>query len=450
MNVEEIRARLKAALGVVKALPTTWLNADGSSREPTDDELSAYEAKTAESERIKRQLDAALAAEAVAAASAAPVATPPLPGAAPVPAETRSAPAPTVPAAAARKFTASETLAAHALARAKTAYDLTKGVLTPAEKTLESIGLKSLSTTPDSNGGYLMETQTSRDFIEFLRPASAVLPYIKKILPMPGGSLDIPGGASGATAGYVGELASKPVSKPSFREVQLRAKKIAGIVVVSNELLERAIIDALPIVESDLRSAVTQEMDLAFLRGSGAGAYPKGFRSIALTDATTVTAPGGATHAQILSHLGKMELVHLNRHLSLTNAVWVMSHRTKIFLTDMLTAQGTLAFPSLSNPVPTLRGKPVSASSQVPSNLGSGTNESELYLVDFEHVLMGDTMSIRMDSSREATIRTGADAASDVRLWQQNGTAVLVEAAHDIGVRHVGAVALSEGVTWGA
>ena len=77
---------------------------------------------------------------------------------------------------------------------------------------------------------------------------------------------------------------------------------------------------------------------------------------------------------------------------------------------------------------------------------GAGNdNESEVYLVDFAQVIIGESQGLLVDSSQEAAYHDGSNVQAAFSLDQ---TVVRAIAEHDLGLRHDKAVAMLTGVTW--
>ena len=109
---------------------------------------------------------------------------------------------------------------------------------------------------------------------------------------------------------------------------------------------------------------------------------------------------------------------------------------------------GDLAYPEATlGGTPMWKGFPVLVSNQVATNLGAGTNETTIALVDFSHVLFGEEETIRMSMSDQATL--DVDGAGELlHLWQQNMFAILAESEHDVGLRYAKAVVKATGIQW--
>jgi HK97 family phage major capsid protein len=189
-------------------------------------------------------------------------------------------------------------------------------------------------------------------------------------------------------------------------------------------------------------------MDSAALRGDGSGANPTGLLS--LTNAANKFAALGAlapTLAQLDTGKRTAQLRLAQANIPVRRRRWLMSNRVFMFLKDVRDSNGNKAYPSLENATPTWDGIPVLTSEQVPSNLGGTTDESEIYLVDFGHFLVGIARALVLNSSTEASYNDGVGVRS---AFQRDQTVIRALASHDFDVRYDKASAVITGVRWGA
>jgi HK97 family phage major capsid protein len=301
-----------------------------------------------------------------------------------------------------------------------------------------------------SAGGFLVPEDVSSEVIELLRPASVVMALGPQTVEMTAGNLTMNRLATGAAASYIGEQTDAPATSVGFGQVKLSAKKLAALIPISNDLLRASGTSADRIVRDDLVTALAQRMDLAFIRGSGTQFSPLGLRFQALATAFAgshiLAVTGAATLPDVTAQLGRLELALLNADVAMTRPGWLMAPRTLMFLMNLRDGNGNFAFPEVQRGE--LRGKPFRVTTQIPTNLGGGTNESELYLADFAHVVVGEHMGIEVALSTEAAYR---DAGNNLQAaFSRDETVMRAIAQHDLGLRHLPAVAILTGVTWGA
>jgi HK97 family phage major capsid protein len=433
-RITALRARRAAGLEEIDAL----LKAAGAeSRDLAAEEQARYDALTAEDDKIAANLAREEDMERRRAAAARPVAA--LPGARPS--------VPAAPKAADEK----------GLRFARMFRALAAGGGVPyvaamiAEKEWGDSGLfANQNMGTGSAGGFLVQEDVSAEVIELLRPASVVMSLQPQIIDMPNGNMTMNRLATGASAGYIGEQQDAPATGVIFGQVKLSAKKLGALIPISNDLIRANSQQADRIVRDDLVAALAQRTDLGFLRGSGTQFSPLGMRNqntgtpFAATHVLTMTAT--PTLATATNDMGRLRRALRTAEVAMIRPGWIMSPRTEQWLMDLRDGNGNLAFDAeMQNG--RLRGFPYRVTTQIPENLGGGT-ESELYLADFAQVVVGEHMGIDVAVSTEAAYR---DAGANLQAaFSRDETVMRAIAQHDIGLRHLPAVAILTGVTWGA
>ena len=185
--------------------------------------------------------------------------------------------------------------------------------------------------------------------------------------------------------------------------------------------------------------------DLNFMRGDGFAGTPKGLRNWDI--AANVTATNGTTATQIETDFKDLLQALEGSNVPMLRPAWVMNSRSKNHLFTLRDANGALIFPEIRLPQPTVYSFPVLLSTQVPITQGAGT-ATEVMLVDFSQVILGEVDSIEVDVSRETAY---VDSEGTMRsAWSRNQTVVRAILRHDLGVKHPEAIAVKTGVTWGA
>jgi len=304
---------------------------------------------------------------------------------------------------------------------------------------------KALSAGTSTSGGYIVPPEYSTEIIELLRPASVVRRMGAVTIPMDTGTLHIPRLASGAQATYIGENTAIGETTLTFDEVVLTWKKLAALVPISNDLLRFSNPSADVIVRDDLVNAMAQREDLAFIRGGG-GTEPKGLFGWA-PDANKIPSTGTTLQA-VTNDLAAAVLALKKNNVRFIRPGWLMSPRSEMYLMALRDSNGNYAFRD-EMLAGRLFGYPYAVTTQIPENLGTGTNtnESELYLVDFADAIIGEATQLIIDASSEAAYVSGGNVVSAYSLDQ---TVIRVIAEHDFAVRHPESVAVITGLTWGA
>lgn len=453
MTLEELRALLREKHGALAPLQTKAL-ANGA----TADDLTAFEAALKECEAIEEKIALAERAESLAGKAARPADAPAGQGEAEEP--NRAEPRPAQKMELDQKLS----LVAAGIIKAGRNGDPLKvlrdegygrfvdELKAAAARTKAPQGY--VNTGESTEGGILVPTQIEGGIVPLLRAQSTFLAANPTRVQLVNGKFKQGRGATGATASYVGEGAQKPVSTPTFDAIDMQAKKLAGIVPMTNEARKWTVGNLEGYIRDDLRNALALTMDLNAYLGNGSGASPTGILNASgIQSVTGVFADATAPTLAELDAFATAMILKLTTANIFSNGRWrwVMSYRSLMYLADMRVGDndGDLAYPTLQGENPTWKGFPVIVTNQVPVNLGTGTDASLIGLVDFSHVLFGEEEGIVMKMSEQATLDVDGEGTL-LHLWQQNMFAVLAESEHDLGLRYAKAVVKATGIRWGA
>lgn len=304
-----------------------------------------------------------------------------------------------------------------------------------------------LSTVTPASGGVLVPENFSTSVIESLRPKSVIRRMGAVSLPLNNGNLTLPRVLGNTTVTYLGTEDDISVTDMQFGDLKLAAKKAAAIVPISNDLLAHAgvnpRIDAQ--VSADLATSMGLSEDLHFIRGAGTGDLPKGLRYWAPAG-NVLAAPAGATLGNVDTYLGGMMLRLEAANVDLGACGWIMAPRVLRWLQALRDGNGNKAFPEIDGGM--LKGYPVALTTQVPINLGAGTNETEIYFVNFADCYIGEDTNLAIAISTEASYKDAG--GNTVSAFQRDQTLIRVISKHDFGPRHVESIAVGTGITWGA
>jgi HK97 family phage major capsid protein len=435
MTLAELRKALAEKVKGLDELKTKAL-ADGATKEDTDALTKALE----EIEAIEAKIKTAQQVEDIIKRSAQPVDE----------TETRT------PAAAKKDLTNVQKVGLMMTSLLANHHDKSKS---PAQH-LEDHGygqvVKELITTTPSAGGYTVPTNLSSEIIEILREESAFLRGNPRRIQMPNGNITLAAGDTGVTGGYGAEATDISVEQQTFRDVSLSAKRLSVLVPMSNELLSWSIGDMEAFVREDMNGALGELMDINLFRGTGASNTPLGITRIAGVPSFAANPATGTTPeiiAAVDATLARAEWNMRSRKVLGRRAAWVMSPRTAIYLSSLRDGNGNRVYPEMNvGPNagaggPMLRQKPVYTTGHVPVNLGTSGLESELWLVDYSHVLFGETESgFQFKASDEASYKVAGTMYS---AFQRNVTLIRALTHHDTDLRHTGAVVRVTDVDWG-
>lgn len=304
--------------------------------------------------------------------------------------------------------------------------------------------------TTGTAGGLLVPDDVANEVIELLRPNTVVMSMGVRVVPMPNGNLTQNRRKTGATFGYGEENDDVTKTGYTYGQMKLSAKKLSGLVPISNDLLQFSSTAVDRMIRDDALADAGVAMDLNFLRGSGVQSGPLGLRfQLVGTDAEAsniLTMTAAPDLQKIDNDLGRMELALSNGNVQMTGAHWIMSPRTANFLRNLRDGNGNKVYPEMSDG--RLRNKPVHETTSQPDNLGDGGDESEMMLVHPQHVVVGEANGIRIAMSTEAAYKD--ENGTMQSSFSRDETLMRMIMQHDIGLRHLVAVAVMKGLTWGA
>lgn len=303
-----------------------------------------------------------------------------------------------------------------------------------------------IGTSTATSGGVLVAPVISNDFLEILRPTSAILgiPGLRTMDMV--APIVLAGGDSGAIARFKGENATARATTVTFRDVKLTPHEAICIVPASNLSLQT--IPAMgSIIQGDSRDAVAELIDEKFVYGTGANDTPIGIDTWCL-DANKFDAQGSPTLLKVQSDVARANQVLDATNIPERNRAWIFSNRTKNYLRALRTGDagdGAFAFRDDMR-IGRFEDYPFRASNKILDNLGNGNNESTVYLIDAGHWIVGMNPQVRVN-----VFPGGAyvDSAGNMQSGIANNQTVFQIATWvDIAPRHAGAVVAIEDVLW--
>lgn len=148
---------------------------------------------------------------------------------------------------------------------------------------------KALGSITDTAGGSLVGFPTLGELIDLQRNMEVFPKAGATEVALPqNGLLDFPKLTAGATAYWVGEAASITASQPTTGSLSLKAKKLAVLVPVNNELFRFANPSAEAMIRLDMARVAALKADVTMLSDGVGGTSPLGL--INYSDITTYTA----------------------------------------------------------------------------------------------------------------------------------------------------------------
>ena len=303
---------------------------------------------------------------------------------------------------------------------------------------------KALEASDADAGGFLVPAEFSSEVIELLRATAVIESAGPRRVPLNSGSMDLPKHTTGATGSWIGEGSNITKTEPAFGMITLTAKKYASLVPISNDLLRYASPDVDRLVRDDMVRDIATAEDLKFIRGDGTAAAPKGLRY--QEGINTFSGNATASLANVTTDLVRCIRELMADNVNITRGHWFFSPRTWQYLFSVRDGNGNQVFASEMR-AGTLYGYPFSVTTQIPENLGGGSDESELYFVNMDDVIIGRASTIEVMASNTAAYHDGSNVQASFSLDQ---TVVRAISRVDLAVRHAESVCAVTAWKYGA
>lgn len=293
-------------------------------------------------------------------------------------------------------------------------------------------------------GGALVSGEVSAQFISALRARSVVRALGARSVPVPAGQKMVPKVTQGAEVYWIGESANIPATQQKTGAVNFDLRKLAALVPVRGGLIRYAPELAENLIRSDLLQGVAAAEDAAFIRSPGTEHTPRGLRHRAPA-AHVIAANATVNLANVVADLEKAMAAVEDADIPMLQPGWIFAPRTARYLMTLRDGDGW-AFKSEMSENGTVFGKPYGVTTGVPTNLGGGGDESEVYYADFAQASIGDGFST-VDVAEGAAYFQSSEikAAYSAGDW-----CVRIIKEMDFSLRHEEAIAVLTGVTWGA
>lgn len=292
-----------------------------------------------------------------------------------------------------------------------------------------------------ASGGYLVPTQYVQNAFQRGIDRRSAVASLAQTRQVTGRSVQFTEYVGRPAAGFVAEAADKPATGAEYAAVTVDIKKIAAVVMYTEELIEDAQDDPTVLINADVRASFADLIDSHALGQTSAGTLTSQFNSTLRT--TTQTQELGATADAIpLALSAAIQAIQANGYTP-TGAIWAPDAAQ-----TMRNARDANGLPLLSpfdSATDLMNLAPMYGLQQrISTNLQAlGTAAAAGRVVgivgDFTGALMAVRNDIRVKFSDQATVNVGG---TDHRLWQQNKVASLWEArvgfvVHDLNRRFV-------------
>lgn len=292
---------------------------------------------------------------------------------------------------------------------------------------------KDMSTVGD-DGGYLVPPEALTEMIPILRARAVLAQAGATIIPATGSPLTIPTQATDASAYWIAENNEITKSTITTGQKSFEPHQCAGRVHVSNRLLRLNATAADQIIMQSLAAQIALAIDIAGLRGSGAGEEPLGIRNNSGIATHAIGTNGGVFD---LDEASEMEGVLEDANALFGNLGFIFHGKVKRKLKRIRIAQfnGDTGGDYLIRPMSDadLRewlGYPFYVTSLIPTNLtkNTGTDLSEVYFGNWADLVIAEWGGLELLASN-----TAGDANNSA--FTENQTWIRAIRLVDVGVR---------------
>lgn len=266
-------------------------------------------------------------------------------------------------------------------------------------------------TTVNSDGGFLVQQDLASEMIKRIHDQGDILSRVRKIpISSPSNGLTInavdetsraDGSRIGGIRGYwLEEGGDVTKSKPEFRQMNLKLKKIAALVYATEELLADTSAFA-ALIREEVPNELVFKVEDAIVNGDGAG-KPKGFNLTGGNSAMVTVAKETGQSANTIVVENIVKIFSRMYARSIRNSVWLINQDVQPQLFTMGVTVGTGGVPVYlppggisGSPFASLMGRPI-IMSEYSETLGTA---GDIMFVDLSQYLMVDKGGIRSDSS---------------------------------------------------
>lgn len=238
----------------------------------------------------------------------------------------------------------------------------------------------------DSVGGYLVPDEYQWDLIELAKEVSFLLNEAT-VLTMGSDTLSMPAELTKVSMNWIAELSSITASDPTFAQVKLTAKKLAGLTTaMSNEVLADSNIDIVSLLTKQFSYATGIELDNQALNGTGSPC------SGVLTAKAgySVVLPTGSTSFSAVSFGDVRSMVRKLASVDAAAAKFVYSKDVQYYLETIKDTTGRALYrePAADRPA-ALYGRPIIEASNAPLEAASSTSTAFAVLGNWKAFYVG-------------------------------------------------------------
>jgi HK97 family phage major capsid protein len=297
--------------------------------------------------------------------------------------------------------------------------------------------VRALGETSLSTGGVLVPDAVAEDYIELLYAATVFLQGGPVRMVLENGVLTLPRVSAGGTFGWVGENANGTSTQQTFDAPRIVLRYLFGLVPHANRLALHSPQAVQQIVMEDMIRGASVLIDLGAIRGAGTAFQPLGVENQVATANRANQA--GTTVANITSDYGKMQRFLEEAKIPRIRPYFIFAPRTRWALMTARDGNNNLIW-AAEMAMGKFMGVPFGVTTNVPTNLGGGTNESKSYLIEMSQEIYAEGAGpdgMRFDS-RDGVAYYDSTLAAVVSAYSQDQTVSRIIQSADIVSRQNG------------
>lgn len=279
--------------------------------------------------------------------------------------------------------------------RDKSALDSVEAEIVEARKAADLTGQDTIESS-GAEGGWLVPLTVESTIIKKLNATSEIRKYATVLNNVVG---DIKLGAEDVLvqAYWVAEGDEATLSTAKWANVTLRPKKAVGFGKFTDEVLTQTVSnpDIRKLVVDQFAYAIQVLEDAAFTNGDGVG-KPHGYR--------TATLPTANVKAQAGAALALSDIMGLYRALPRAyraNGTFFAADAFSALVDGLKDSSNRPLLNTFDADQDTIKARPVAYDPNLPTNLGTGTNETEVWFGDYSKYVITDGGGIRIDYGTE-------------------------------------------------
>lgn len=260
----------------------------------------------------------------------------------------------------------------------------------------EAMISKALSEGTGSAGGYLVPEEFRNRVVE-KQKALVSMRTLATVMPMTSDTMHLPTEGTDVTDYWVTENSDITASDPAFGEAVLLPTLHAVLVKASRQLLADANLSVVDYLAKIIANKLRRGEDGKFIVGTGTN-QPKGIRQYSIS-AGTSQAGAALAYTDLVNLMlalpeGYRETANgfITSDSGLGAIMNIKDSQNRPIIVHDVQNQGKL----------TLFGKPVLVNNNIPANLGTGTDETEIWYGDLSYYHIGDREDLATEVSTEA------------------------------------------------